>query len=125
LESRDQPKGDLSCASDWLSDRPSWWPAARPSPPAVTVATWAVDGATLALSGKSVSDHAISALTGKDCAMWRLLKGEPVCADYPAEDAPAQAAVPVPPAPPPPAKLDRASAPPLRMAARDAGRGAP
>ena len=32
-------------------------------PPAVSVATWAIEGASLAFSGKSVSDHAISAVT--------------------------------------------------------------
>lgn len=78
-------------------------------PPAVSVATWAIEGASLAFSGKSISDHAISAVTRKDCAMWRLLKGEPVCEDYPAENGPARAAVALLPAPP--AKLDLASAP--------------
>ncbi len=81
-------------------------------PPAVSVATWAIEGASLAFSGKSVSDHAISAVTRKDCAMWRLLKGEPVCADYPVENGPARAAVALLPAPPKPAKFDLASAPP-------------
>lgn len=71
-------------------------------PPAVSIATWAIDGATLAISGKSVSDHALSAATQRDCAIWRLLKGEPVCTDIPAE-APAEVAVAAlpPPAPPP------------------------
>ncbi len=81
-------------------------------PPAVSIATWAIEGATLAFSGKSVSDHAISAVARKDCAMWHLLKGEPVCKDYRAEGGPALAAVAPLPAPPEPAKLDLASAPP-------------
>ena len=84
-------------------------------PPAVSVATWAIEGASLAFSGKSISDHAISAVTRQDCALWRLLKGEPVCEDYPAENGPARAAVALLPAPP--AKLDLASAPPPAVGA--------
>ena len=82
-------------------------------PPAVSVATWAIEGTSLAFSGKSVSDHAISAVARKDCAMWRILKGEPVCEDHPAENGPARAAVtPLPAAPSEPARLDLAGAPP-------------
>jgi hypothetical protein len=93
-------------------------------PPAVSIATWAIDGTTLAISGKTVSDHAISAVTQRDCAMWRLLKGEPVCADHPAEAGPVgpvQAAVAPPPAPPEPAKPDLASAPPPAVTAEPDG----
>jgi hypothetical protein len=55
-------------------------------PPAISIASWAVNGASLMISGKSVSDHAISAVLDQDCAMWRILKGDPICVDYPAED---------------------------------------
>ncbi len=81
-------------------------------PPAVSVATWAIDGATLVFSGKTVSDHAISAVARKDCSLWRLLKGEPMCKDYPAEDGPTLAAVAPLPAPTVSAKFDLASGPP-------------
>lgn len=48
-------------------------------PPALTIATYAIDGISLVVSGKSVSDHAISVLARKDCRMWRVLKGSPIC----------------------------------------------
>ena len=49
------------------------WVVSRPRPP---------------VSGKSVSDHAISAVAQKDCATWRLIKGDPICVDYPSEEPP-------------------------------------
>jgi hypothetical protein len=33
-------------------------------------------------TGKSVSDHAISAAAKKDCAVWRVVKDEEVCREY-------------------------------------------
>jgi hypothetical protein len=57
-------------------------------PPAVTIASWIVDGVSYAVSGKSVSDHAISAVAQQDCATWRLIKGDPICVDYPSEEPP-------------------------------------
>ncbi len=44
------------------------------APPAYTFASFVLDGASLIATGKSVSDHALSAAVEKDCAMWRLLK---------------------------------------------------
>jgi hypothetical protein len=55
-------------------------------PPAVSIASWAINGVSYLASGKSVSDHAISAVLEQDCAMWRILKGDPICVEYPAED---------------------------------------
>ena len=55
-------------------------------PPAVSIASWAINGVSYLASGKSVSDHAISAVLDQDCATWRILKGDPICVDYPAED---------------------------------------
>jgi hypothetical protein len=49
-------------------------------PPMVTVASFAADGASYAATGKSVSDHGISAATGHDCALLRPVFGDkPVC----------------------------------------------
>lgn len=49
-------------------------------PPAVQVASLAFDGISFASTGKTMSDHAISAVTAQDCAMVRALRGQAVCA---------------------------------------------
>ncbi len=51
-------------------------------PPAVTIASYALDGISFLSSGKSVSDHALSAVAQRDCAMWRVVKNELVCREY-------------------------------------------
>ena len=61
-------------------------------PPAITIASWVINGASYAVSGKSVSDHAISAVLEKDCATWRIIKGDPICVDYPVEETPVMVA---------------------------------
>lgn len=49
-------------------------------PPAVTVASLAADGVSYATTGKSVTDHGISAATGEDCALLRpVLNDKPIC----------------------------------------------
>jgi hypothetical protein len=48
-------------------------------PPAVTLASLAADGVSLAASGKSLKDHALSEVTGEDCAMWRVVKNDDIC----------------------------------------------
>src|ERR1700680_1057422 len=52
-------------------------------PPAVMIASYAADGVSYVATGKSVSDHGISKITGRDCALWRVIKGEAVCKDEP------------------------------------------
>ena len=47
--------------------------------PAVDAVSWTVDGVSYILTGKSMTDHAMSAAAGKDCAMTRVVKGEAVC----------------------------------------------
>lgn len=59
-------------------------------PPAITIASYAIDGVALVASGKTVKDHALSAAIGQDCAMFRVVTGAPVCTDY--EPNPAAAA---------------------------------
>jgi hypothetical protein len=50
-------------------------------PPAVTVASYAADGASYAVSDKSLSDHGISFASGQDCASWHFFVGRAVCED--------------------------------------------
>ena len=75
-------------------------------PPAVTIASLAINAASYATTGKSVSDHGISAVMGEDCALWRVVADRKVCEANP--EAPAVAA----------AKPDPAQAPaPIELAA--------
>jgi len=48
-------------------------------PPAVQAASFALDGLSYAATGKSVTDHALSAMANRDCAMARALNGEKIC----------------------------------------------
>ena len=48
-------------------------------PIGVQVASWALDGISFLATEKSVSDHGISAIAQKDCAIWRIFKGDPIC----------------------------------------------
>jgi len=48
-------------------------------PPALQAASFALDGLSYATTGKSVTDHAISAVADRDCAMIRALNGEAIC----------------------------------------------
>ena len=83
-------------------------------PPAVTLASLAADGVSYAATGKSVSDHGISAATGNDCALMRpVFSGKAMCRidtargkDVPVETGHAMVARPEAPvlASPPPAK---------------------
>lgn len=49
-------------------------------PPAIQLASFAADGISYATTGKSVTDHAISAVAERDCAMGRVLTGDDICA---------------------------------------------
>jgi hypothetical protein len=49
-------------------------------PPAISIASFAVDGISTLITGKTSTDHAVSTLAERDCRMWRLLKGESMCA---------------------------------------------
>jgi hypothetical protein len=54
-------------------------------PPAISIASYVLDGISYAATGKSVSDHGISAVAGRDCATWRILKGQNPCKGDPSE----------------------------------------
>ena len=47
--------------------------------PAVDAVSWAFDGVSYILTGKSMTDHAMSAAAGKDCVMTRMVKGKVAC----------------------------------------------
>lgn len=47
--------------------------------PAVDAVSWTFDGVSYFLTGKSMTDHAVSIAAGKDCAMVRVVKGQKVC----------------------------------------------
>ncbi len=51
-------------------------------PPAVAIGSYAADGLSFLITGKSVSDHAISEVVGEDCATWRMVKLENPCREY-------------------------------------------
>jgi hypothetical protein len=51
------------------------------APLVVTGASYAADGGLLVASDKTATDHFASMVSKKDCAMWRILKGRPVCKD--------------------------------------------
>jgi hypothetical protein len=56
-------------------------------PPALTVVSMALDVASYAASGKTVTDHGISMVLQKDCAMIRALEEEgEICSDEQPED---------------------------------------
>jgi len=54
-------------------------------PPVYSFVSFALDGVSIIATGKTVSDHALSAAVEKDCAMWRLLVEQDikvVCREY-------------------------------------------
>jgi len=48
-------------------------------PPALTLASFAADGISYLATGKSTTDHALSAIASEDCALMRAVKEEPIC----------------------------------------------
>ncbi len=53
-------------------------------PLAVTLGSYAADGVSYVATGKSVTDHGLTAVTGRDCALLRpILKGKAICQDQP------------------------------------------
>jgi len=51
-------------------------------PPALSAASWALDGISYLASGKSVTDHAISEVMQQDCALLRAVLDQDICADF-------------------------------------------
>jgi len=52
-------------------------------PPAVSIASLALDGASWAVSGKTMSDHALSEVAGADCRLIGILEDGRVCRETP------------------------------------------
>jgi hypothetical protein len=48
-------------------------------PPVIAIASYAATGLSYVSSGKSVSDHVLSAMVEQDCAMFRVVMGEDIC----------------------------------------------
>ena len=55
-------------------------------PVSFQIASWAADGISYIATNKSVSDHGLSLVTQKDCALWRAVKQEEICVQH--EDSP-------------------------------------
>ncbi len=51
-------------------------------PPALVIASYAADGVLLMTSGKTSTDHLLSMAEKRDCAVWRVVKNEPVCQEF-------------------------------------------
>ena len=51
--------------------------------PAISIASFAADAFSYAVSGKSVSDHGLSMVMQEDCAVLNFVKGEAICAPGP------------------------------------------
>jgi hypothetical protein len=52
-------------------------------PPSLSLATYLADGAVYLVTGKGSGDHGLSALTGEDCRMWRVIDGQAICLPEP------------------------------------------
>ena len=51
------------------------------APPLIVGASYVADGGLLAASDKTSTDHLMSMVSKKDCAMWRMFRGRPVCTE--------------------------------------------
>jgi hypothetical protein len=49
--------------------------------PVVAAASYGADGVSMAESGKTVTDHATSMVTKRDCALWRVFRNRSICQD--------------------------------------------
>jgi hypothetical protein len=45
----------------------------------VQVASWVIDGISVVTTEKSLSDHGLSMMAGRDCALWRAVTEDQVC----------------------------------------------
>lgn len=49
------------------------------APVVVALVSYGADGISLVETGKSTTDHLASMASKKDCALWRVVRGQPVC----------------------------------------------
>jgi putative peptidoglycan binding protein len=59
-------------------------------PIALSVVSYGADGVALAGTGKTATDHMISMISTKDCALWRIVRGQKICTDRVGEQNPYQ-----------------------------------
>ncbi|MCW5748331.1 MAG: hypothetical protein KIT36_19240 [Alphaproteobacteria bacterium] len=58
-------------------------------PAEVAVASYAADGGLLLATDKTSNDHLLSMAAGRDCALWRAVRGRAICKNYkPGEENP-------------------------------------
>ena len=51
-------------------------------PPAIVIGSYAADGVSYIATGKSMTDHGLTAVTGRDCALLRpIFHGKAICED--------------------------------------------
>ncbi|MGE0659191.1 MAG: SPOR domain-containing protein [Reyranellaceae bacterium] len=51
-------------------------------PPALMIASYAADGVLLFASGKTSTDHLLSMVEKRDCAVWRVVKSKNICQEF-------------------------------------------
>ena len=51
-------------------------------PVPLQIASWAVDGISVITTQKSISDHGLSLVTQKDCAIWKGFTKGVICREY-------------------------------------------
>ncbi len=56
-------------------------------PPVLVVASYSADVVSYAATGKTVTDHAYSAIARSDCSFIRILQEKPICVDTPSKPA--------------------------------------
>lgn len=50
-------------------------------PVPLQMASWALDGISYVFTKKSITDHGISLVAEKDCALWRVMTEDEICSD--------------------------------------------
>lgn len=51
-------------------------------PPAISIASYALDGVSLLASGRTLTDHALSVAARQDCKLFRMVQNLEVCNDW-------------------------------------------
>ncbi len=69
------------------------WLAGCGLPPALTIISTLADGISFAANGKSLSDIALSTVTEKDCAVYRILFNNEICREATGDSSPAKVIV--------------------------------
>lgn len=62
-------------------------------PPVFEMVYYGIQGVSLATSGRSVGDHAISAMMDQDCVVFRIVKGDAICHDAEEDDIPVSVSI--------------------------------